>query len=817
MKKIILAFLILPFTILAQSQTVTFTGKVSRAESSEVLIGASVSIKGTTRGTITDASGRYKLSGKGEDVVLVAKYIGFKDREITVKPNGKERITVDFALISNDTQLQDVIVTANKTEEYLQKVNVAATVISSKDIEQRTSYSTLDALKDAPLVLTDSWVASQTSFSIRGLANNFDNVGFESTVGLYIDDVYFSRGFAFNSSLFDIDRIEVLRGPQGTLFGKNTIGGVVNVISEKPEWANNGQAEIVYGNYNYVQLRGKWNYQLIKNKLSMRLTGALTKRNGYIKDPNPDFNKLNKTDFNGFRASLFYKPNDKTDVTLKGYYGRDNKNEQTMIYLSHEDENPLGVSATDINSTAKSIALPYYRNQAGGMLRLNRQVGENTFTSITAVNKSEDFTRQDFDESVVDAARWGRKQSLQNFSQEFRLTTPRGDNREFAYVGGLYFLSERIKGLDTSSINEGFLPFARKYLGSKIPDIKGFQETYDVHSDIQSVSFAAFASGSYKLSEKIKINAGARFTSEARKFSFYENIGYFNYNGKPIRLMDTYATQVGSAKNPLVRETNDNVLTYDISLDYKVNPYILSYVKFVKGFKGTGFNTSVTRDVTGSGLVFKPEYVTSFEAGFKSKFSNRMKLNAAVFYNNYLNKQEFLDQGETVTIVNAEKTGGLGAEAEFSAMLNSFRVDISGGLIDMKYKKFIFGTDEYGKPIDFSGNKLLKAPNVTLSVAPSYTYNLVDKYKLLFGLNINHVGKAYNDISNSEAIARQASTIVNSRISLMPKNGKWSIALWGKNLGNTLYYQHGWEYIWGNQVSLSRPRTYGIEMYLNFF
>ncbi len=814
MKKIILA-LLCPIVMFGQS--ITFSGKVTRAESGEVLIGASVSVKGTTRGTITDASGKYRLNAKGEDVVLIAKYIGFKDREIAVKVNGREKITVDFAMVSNDTQLQDIVVTANKTEEYLQKINVAATVISSKDIEQRTSYSTLDALKDAPLVLTDSWIASQTSFSIRGLANNFDNVGFESTVGLYIDDVYFSRGFAFNSALFDIDRIEVLRGPQGTLFGKNTIGGVVNVISEKPEWANNGQGEIVYGNYNYLQLRGKWNYELIKNKLSMRLTGALTRRNGYIKDPNPAINASNGNNYNGLRGTLFYNPNDKTDVTFKAYYGRDSKTEQTMIYLSGQDETPLGVPASDIDSYSANTPQTFYRNQSGGMVRLNRKVGENTFTSISAFNSSEDFVKQDFDETIVDVSRWGRKQNLKNFSQEFRLASPRTDDRTISYVGGLYFLSERIKGLDTSSINEGFLPFARKYLNSKVPDIKGFQETYDVHSDIQSVSFAAFASGSYKLSDKLKLNAGARFTSEARKFSFYQNIGYFNYNGKPVKLMDTYAAQVASAQNPLIRQTNDNVLTYDISLDYKVNPYVLTYVKYVKGFKGTGFNTSVTRDVTGSALVFKPEYVTSFEAGFKSKFSNRMKLNAAVFYNNYLNKQEFLDQGETVTIVNADKTGGMGAEAEFSAMLKGFRVDISGGVIDMKYKKFIFGKDENGELIDFSGNKLLKAPNVTLSVAPSYTYNLIDKYKLLVGLSINHVGKAYNDISNSEIIARQPSTILNSRISIMPKNGKWSVALWGKNLGNQLYYQHGWEYSWGSQASLSRPRTYGIEMYLNFF
>lgn len=242
----------------------------------------------------------------------------------------------------------------------------------------------------------------------------------------------------------------------------------------------------------------------------------------------------------------------------------------------------------------------------------------------------------------------------------------------------------------------------------------------------------------------------------------------------------------------------------------------MGYAKFVRGFKGAGFNTSVITDPTGGGLVFKPEYVNSYEVGIKSKFSDRVRLNAALFYTDYLNKQELLDQGTRVKVANANKTRGWGFETEFSGMIKKFRLDVSLGYLNFKYIDFPFGEDENGNPVNYAGNRLLKAPNFTFSFAPEYITTLGEKKKLFVGLNFNQTGKAYNDISNSEVIARQAAAIVNGRIAIAPRDGKWSIALWGKNLTNRQFIQHGWEYDWGDQISWSRPRYWGVEVYLNF-
>ncbi|MVM38649.1 TonB-dependent receptor plug domain-containing protein [Spirosoma sp. HMF3257] len=223
-----------------------------------------------------------------------------------------------------------------------------------------------------------------------GLSTVFDNVGFESTVALYIDDAYFSRSFAFNSTLMDIERIEVLRGPQGTLFGKNTVGGVIHIVSEKPEFANNGQIELNYGNYNFFQARAKINRELIKNKLAVRLTGTYTRRDGYITDKVPAIEVVNKTNFYGFRGSALYTPNPNTLITLRGYYGKDGNAENTFVYASKPDYDPVGVPADEGMNTKQNVPNTFDRQQYGTVAKGEFKLGRTTLTSITAFNNSVD-------------------------------------------------------------------------------------------------------------------------------------------------------------------------------------------------------------------------------------------------------------------------------------------------------------------------------------------------------------------------------------------------------------------------------------------
>ncbi len=807
--KYIFTLLFSSFALITFSQ-VKISGIVKRAENAEPLVGATVTIKGTTRGALVLLNGIYVLTSPKNvgEITLIAKFIGFKDVETIVVLSGIAK-TVDFEMTSNDLQLPDVVISARRVEEFLQKVPIATSVISASDIERRSVYSTIEALNNVPNLMTDSWLASQPTFSIRGLASNFDNVGFESTVSLYIDDVYYSRGFAFNSTLFDIERVEVLRGPQGTLFGKNTIGGVINVISETPEFNKSGQAEINFGNYGFVQFRGKYNTILVKDKLAFRLTGALTSRNGYIKDINEDNEPTNKTLFGGLRGSLFYKPTKKTTVLARFFVGRDAKGENSFVYGSTEDGDPLGVEADTYESTNNNTANTFERNQSGGSVKVESEFKKGTFTSITALNNSKDIYFGDNDITKLDVSSWGRTQKLTNFSQEIRFSTPR--DKKFSYVGGLYFLYENVSGRDTFSLSKDFLPLGEILLEKKLGSFPNYLETATTNSKINSTSAAVFFSGNYRFNKKASISLGVRLTTENKQLSYYQPLTHFSNNGKVVGGIDYYATELGSKNDPFEKKTLDNALSGDISYNYEFNPFMMGYGKFSRGFKGAGFNTSVSGDETGAALVFKPEYVNSFELGLKKKFNDRTRLNAAVFYVDYTNKQEILDQGYRITVANAEKINGWGAEAEFSSMIKRFRIDISGGLVGLRYKEFMFGEEDY------SGNYLLKSPKYTFSVAPQYTIDVSEKYRINLNANINHTGKAYNDISNYELIARRATTILNARVALMPKNGKWSIALWGKNLSNERYIQHGFEYEWGNQISWSRPRNVGVEMYLNFF
>lgn len=796
-----------------EAQNTIVSGRVIRATNSEPLVGTSIFIKGTNRGTITDANGRYRLT-ISKPVTLVVRFVGFRDIEQNVTPQ-EGRLLLDFKMVSSEVQLSDLKVAANRVEEFLQRVPVSASVVSNRDLEARSIYNTMEALNNTPNLITDSWLSSQVTFSLRGLSTVFDNVGFESTVALYIDDVYFSRSFGFNSTLMDIERVEILRGPQGTLFGKNTIGGVIHVVSEKPEMTTNGQIELNYGNYNFLQARGKFNKELIKNKLAWRVTGALTKRDGYINDRVSAVEAQNKTNFYGFRSSLLYTPNTKTNISFRAHYGKDNNAENTFVYASKPDYEPLGIAADEKSETEQNLPAYFQRQQYGGVAKAEIELNsQNKLTLISSYNNSMDDYLGDNDVARADVSRWGRIQKLRNISQEVRINSPR--EQKFAYVGGLYFLNERIGALDTFTLNKDFIPIGEDLLGTKINAPNFDYEGYTTQGNIRSRSAAAFLSGTLELDTHWHLNGGLRFTSEKKTLQYYQKLRYHYENGSPIGLIDIYATNVGTEDNPVERTTRDNVLSFDVGLDYKVNPFTMGYAKFVRGFKGAGFNTSVITDSDGGGLVFKPEYVNSYELGIKSKFSDRVRLNAALFYTDYRNKQELLDQGTRVKVANANKTRGWGFETEFSGMLKKFRLDVSLGYLNFKYIDFPFGEDENGNPVNYAGNRLLKAPNFTFSFAPEYITSLGDKKKLFIGLNINQTGKAYNDISNSEIIARQSAAIVNSRIAIAPRDGKWSVALWGKNLTNRQFIQHGWEYDWGDQISWSRPRYWGVEVYLNF-
>ena len=830
MRNLLSIVLVCMTTVLAGSQTV-IKGLVKDLTNNEPLIGAFVTLKGTSLAAVTDITGGYQIIAPSvretKNFILIVNHLGYKEKyqalEILPIDNG-DVIIRNFELEPDPLTLKSVTVTANKVEEELQNVPIAATVIDATNMTKRTVASTEEAFNIVPNLVTDAFLPSRATFSLRGLASDFTNAGIENSVGLYIDDVYYSRSYNFNSTLFDIERVEVLRGPQGTLFGKNTIGGVLHVISEKPKMGGTfGSVEITAGTFRYLQFRGKYNTELIKNKLALRISGAYRQRDGWMRQENPNVAGQNGIQFFGGRTALLYKPTPKVDVELRGYYAKDAKAD-----FSEDYKTPLeGVDLLHVNPNERDNEdrkayeneedRSFNRNTYGGIARIDFQLGRvHKLTSISAFNGYDSYHARDLDASSVNAAFSANNSSLANFSQEIRLTTPR-ENRKFFYVAGLYYLRENLQNKDSLAFKEGMVrvwKIIRQNPGLELPN---YFEAASLDGEISSTNYAAYVTTSYEFTSRVRFNAGLRFTREEKDIAFIQTP--YSYSANPI-IQDLVATPVGKLGDPFRRNATDNVFSGNFGLDFKTTDNILLYFSFARGFKGSGFNLAFTPDVNVEKVAFqfKPEYLNSFEVGLKLKSGNRYLWNAAVFVTDFKNKQEVVTAGSSVFVANAESIQGQGFEGEFTGIWTNFlRSDISIGLLNLRYLNFPFLDPLTFEQIQLSGNRALKAPSFTFKFAPEFHATLGKELKVLLRADYDFVGEVYNDIFNTKSIARKPAGLLGARLSFSTSNERFSVSLWGKNLTNEVYIQHGWRYTWGEVVSVIPPRMAGIELRTNFY
>ncbi|MBB3698935.1 TonB-dependent receptor [Flammeovirga yaeyamensis] len=795
-------------------------GTIIDGDSGTPIVGATIVEVGTQNGTTTNFEGKFSLVLSKKETQVKIEFIGFED----ITKDVKEGDVLDIKLTPDELTLESVVVSANRVEEDLQTVSVAATVITGKDLEDMSVKSTVEALNTVPNLITDSYGPSQTNISIRGISTNFDGVGLEQAVGMYINDVYQSRAYGFNAVMMDIERVEVLRGPQGTLFGKNTVGGVANIITAQPNMDNGASIELSAGNYNYMQARGMANVMLVPDKLAFRVTGAYNYRQGsYVEHLSEEGQEANKTKFGGARGALLYKPSSKVDITLEGYYYNDASAEASMTYLSSPDlvaVDPDLFAADDWENRKASFSEPFTfsRDQYGASAKVIAQMGTGTFSSISAYSASSDRSIQDVEVSPIPAVYLDRGQKFNTFTQELRYNSDK--SKRFSYIGGLYGVKETIEGNDIGVTQEFLPPLLGPDFGIDDLFIPGYTEEVNNLSTIDNTSLAAFVSGTFKFTPQFKATAGVRFTHESKVFNTQqttvESQDAIDMLGFPLVYM------LGTPYDNQEFKSEDNVITGDFGLSYEINPNHMVYGKFARGFKGTGYNFAVSSylnlesfmidPVEEANVLYKPEYINSYEIGYKSSFNNRLRLNVAAYYIDYENKQELLFAGLTNFIANADKSTGYGGEIEVDAMLfKGFRVNLNGGIQKMTYDEFKVGD------VDLSGNKMAKAPEFTMSVTPEYTKIFNNGSKLFAMLNVSYNGQSFNDIYNTESISRKAAAIVNARLGYSIKNSRYNIGIWGKNLTNELYFGHGFQGLIGDFVSINQARTYGADLKINIF
>ncbi len=695
----------------------------------------------------------------------------------------------DAASQAAPASLGKIVVTAQKRPEPMQEVPVAISVISSQEIENRGIAGFTELLGQMPNTVIEQSVSSQPSISIRGISSSVNNIGMESGVGVAIDDVFIGRPSAFSTQLIDIERVEVLRGPQGTLFGKNTIGGLVNIVTSKPAETFAGAVDYTTGTNNLRQVRG-YVTSGIGGGMAAKVSFTSKDKDGWVENRNTAASNLMTENFKGVRAQLTGGTASTVSWLISADYSKDNAVE------NYYDIRSGALAAVDSNGEDRSIATNgndyLHRTMQGVSLKADWRWSGLDFTSITAQRGVDWEGNNDQDYTILPILQVGRKEKQTQVSQEFRMANA---TDRYNWLAGIYMFNQKQSGIDTLTLDEG-LPDA---IG--IGSIPGYQEKSETFADLKTQSVALFYSNKYKISNALDFNGGVRYTKEDKDILYEQRLI------NPYGLIDGIGLAAPVA--PISATRSDSQWSGDLGFGYKLSKDINSYAKVSKGFKAGGFTTTSASSSNPGDLSFEPESVTSYELGIKSIFaSGKVRLNAAAFTMDYNNKQEQFFNGVHQIVSNAAKAKIDGFEVDFTARpTRNWLFGATFGYQEAKYASYA-GND---------GNSLTDAPRVTGSVSVQYDNVMSNEWSWFARADARYRDMSYQQPDNDPKFTQPASTLVNLSAGLRDPSNRYSIILWAKNASNQTYRVSTYEIaaLGTSYQSVNPPRMIGLELRAN--
>ncbi|MFA7585485.1 MAG: TonB-dependent receptor [Novosphingobium sp.] len=758
--------------------------------------------------------------------------------------SSKVRIAITasaIALISSTAQaqetasddrggLQEIVVTAQKRAENLQSVPIAVSAVTGDSIEKLQAVNLQGLQGTVPSIQIGSFSNTPNSavFTIRGIGVIDPDPYAGNTVSIVLDGVpqYFNMGALVD--LFDVERVEILRGPQGTLFGANTTGGAVNVVTRQPTGEFGGRAEVTVGNWKRLDVKATVDFPIVEGILAGKVAAMHHGRDGWITNiiDGSDMGSVNNTQV---RTYLKFTPNDDFRATLMGGYERSRNGAPIVVNGGVPGEARYVAPGTllpgsllpqyanpcpDITQRCKAPNKYYSANDGVPDMsdmdtyRLNLTMNwDNTpigdITSITAYKhfKVTEFTDQNATAQIADATYRGTK--AWQFSQELRTSADINDAINLQ-IGGNYMKTHY------DQFQNFLIQFA----------LPGFSQL--TLQDQDNWSGSLFAHTYIKLTERLKLQAGARYTHEKTSMQ----AGVYNFLSS-----DGVAKFFGST--PLGGFTTKGSKSWDkvgwkVGLDYQATDDMLLYGYYARGFKSGGFVGRITlpQDIG----PFNPETVDTFEAGIKADwFDNRLRTNLSAFYTNYRDMQVAQvywvpnEQGVLVngnTILNAGKAEIKGFEFETTIVpIDGLTLTGSIAYLDAKYKKFNLNEIILGEPTtrDLSGYHLQNAPKWAGAAGATYEFR-AGSGKATVSINYNYTGKKYNtSLLNTPRATVQPTHYVNGNIEWSPESEKWSIGLWGRNLFDNRYISSVYDApgVYG-LVNYAPPREFGATFKYNF-
>ena len=722
---------------------------------------------------------------------------------------------------SADDGLGEIVVTAQRRQQNVQDVPIAITAVSADQLRESGVRDPRDLTLLVPsLSMQAGTAASTTSLFIRGVGIGDFNSNTTGAVGVYVDDVFIGANSGKLFNVFDSDGIEVLKGPQGTLYGRNTTAGAIRFSSRKPTDSLSGDVSALYGRFNEVRLEGGLGGPIAGDVLKARVSGLYHRNDGTTFNRTTG-NRVNDIDLWAARAILDFTPSPDTLVRLTVHGGRNRGGArqfqhrgQGVDFFGDPAFLPDG-TPTDGFSYADTDGDPWAGDYDvegkeridvfGGSLTGQFTLGTVQLTSITAYEQVNRATLEDTDASPNQVINAYYEDRPRQFSQELRLQSV-GENALNWIVGGFYFHDtlrtdssfDLLRALrDPSAPLGGFDP---------VNSLGLLRYPYTQKTD----SYALFGQADYKLTEQLTATLGLRYSHDRigmKYSSLFDALGTVvprkDYSDVVVPLLDFDGRQ------------SFNDLSWRAALNYKTGDTLL-FASFSKGYNSGGFAGGASTDALQL-TPFRSEKLYAYEAGIKTDLLDRhLRLNASAFYYDYRDLQVFIfDLSGPVPVqrkLNAGNARIYGLEAEVTARpVRNLELFTAITVMDSEYKDFaaLAGAD-------YSGNRLVNAPSFAGSAGVRLTVPMANGSEVRANVDGTYTSSIFLFPDNAPLNKVDGYGVLNARIAWAAPNNRYEIALWGKNLTNKAYITSIAPIITQDQVNYNEPRTYGIQLSAHF-
>jgi iron complex outermembrane receptor protein len=733
--------------------------------------------------------------------------------------------------------MEEIVVTAQKREQNAQDVGIAITALSGEQIRALGYTNAQEVTALAPGVSTvQPNGEANYAIAIRGVASNDFVTNVESPVAVYVDEVYISQMSGAGFLLFDVDRVEMLRGPQGTLFGRNATGGLVQYVTVKPTQEFNGYGSATYGSYDRLKLQGAVTVPL-NDKASMRVSAATHQGDGYAENRLRPDQKLNNANETAGRVQLLWEPNDEVSLLLNARYGQQDIRTgfwdyESAIFPTGEatpgvpNSNLGGYVDTDgdVFTGDYDFAGHNELETDGYTATLNWNTSIGTLTSITDYQTLTRDYIEDSDASPVDYFDFFLTTDSKQFSQELRLA---GDTDKLKWVGGLYYLD-----LDIDDSNGGITRGLFEALFGDTVENLGFDGVRNPYQT-KSESWSIFGQLEYALTEQWALIGGVRWIEEDKTHDYHNLL--VDFPDTASSGLDPNAAVIGDAVTPFHGERNDGNWSARAQVNFKPSSDLLLYASWYRGVKSGGFNAPLLPTavfVTDDFMNYGPEKLDAYETGFKwDTLDAKLRFNGAFYYYDYKNYQAFSIIGLDTFTLNAQAKNK-GFELELQANpAKGLDLQLGTGYIDADV------TDVPGLTIDVStpaGDVSALLPGATVTPVQTPKWNVSGLARYEFPVGDGHLAlqadaayrsKHFFALTGFPASTENGYTVANASATWFAASEKWSARLFVTNLTDEEYLVQTFD-LSGNvdngglfgliERYYGRPRMYGLSFNYTF-